>query len=407
MKSKYIISGKIRVLTILTLLVLIFFSCQKENEPEVEINEPGDLIQASLLSNYAASDIESVLNAFNADFPLEIEYSVDVVKIVYYTYDPAGELVKASGALMIPSQASDLSSICFHHGTETKRSQVASVNPLSTGEGFAGLIMASVGFLTFQPDYLGLGESDILHPYLFAKSYADASIDLLKAGRTYCNEEGITLNGDLYLGGYSEGGYATLAVQKEIEKQFSFEFEIVANAPQAGPYDLHETVKYLIGFEKYPEPTFLAYMVTAYNDVYGWNRLEDFFLDPYAGQMEQLFDGNHTNSEIKNSLPEEISLLFKESFIIGYLSGSETEFINAVKENTLLNWTPLAPVQFYHSNADEIVPYQNSLTALENLQTHGGSEVSLVTIDGMKHAEAALTAISQMTVWFDSLRTAR
>lgn len=407
MMSKYIFSGKNWILTTLTLLVLISFSCQKENESEVEINEPGDLIQASFLSNYAASDIESVLNAFNADFPLEIEYSVDVVKIVYYTYDPAGELVIASGALMIPIQLIDMPSICFHHGTETKRSQVASGFPLSTGEGFAGLIMASVGFLTFQPDYLGLGESEILHPYLFAKSYSDASIDLLIAGSTYCNQEGITLNGDLYLGGYSEGGYASLAVQKEIEKQFSFEFKIVANTPQAGPYDLHETVKYLIGFEEYPEPTFLAYMVTAYNDVYGWNRLEDFFLDPYAGQMEQLFDGNHTNGEINSNLPKKISLLFKESFITGYLNGSETEFINAVKENTLLNWAPIAPVRFYHSITDEIVPYQNSLTALENLKAHGGSEVSLVTIDGMKHAEAALTAISQMTEWFDSLRTTR
>ncbi len=389
------------------LLILISSGCQKEIEPEVEVNEPGDLIQATPLSSYSATDIESILNAFGFNFPLEIEYSVNVVKIVYYTYDPAGELVKASGVLMIPKQLSDLSSICFHHGTETKRSQVASVNPLSTGEGFAGLIMASVGFLTFQPDYLGLGESGILHPYLFAESYADASIDLLTAGRTYCIEEGITLNGDLYLGGYSEGGYATLAVQKEIEKQFSFEFEIIANAPQAGPYDLHETVKYLIGFDEYPEPTFLAYMVTAYNDVYGWNRLDDFFLDPYAGQMEQLFDGNHTMSEIANNLPEKVSLLFKESFITGYLNGNETEFINAVKGNTLLNWTPLAPVQFYHSNADEVVPYQNSLTAYENLQAHGASDVSLVTIDGMKHAEAALTDISLMTVWFDSLRTTR
>lgn len=407
MTKKYRISGKIWTIIAFSILLIIPQSCQKDNEPGIVTPEAGDLIQASSKTTYSASNIAAILNAFDADFPLDVKHSVDFVKITYYTSDPSGELVMASGALMIPKDVSDLPSVCYHHGTESKRSLVASVNPLGTAEGFAGLIMASVGFLTFEPDYLGLGDSDIMHPYLFAKSYGDASIDMLKAGVEYCSQEGITLNWDLYLGGYSEGGYATLAVQKEIEKQFSFDFELVANAPQAGPYDLYETTRYFLEIEEYPEPTFLAYMVTAYDDAYNWNRLDDFFVAPYAGMMDQLFDGTNTVGEISGNLPDKISLLLKESFMTGFLNGSETSFINAVKENTLLDWTPSAPIRFFHSNADEIVPYQNSLTAVENFEMKGGSEVSFVTIEGLKHGEAALTSISQMTVWFDSLRTTR
>ena len=404
MKIKYFIFGKNWVLFTLVLLALLPVACQKDNDPPIETNESGDLIHATSIGTYSAATIQTILNAVSADFNLELKYAVEVVKIVYYTTDPSGNVVQASGALMVPKQVDDLPSICFHHGTETKRSDVASAGPLATGEGFAGMIMASIGFITFEPDYLGLGDSDILHPYLYANSYAEASIDMLTAGVSYCAQNGINLNWDLYLGGYSEGGYATLAVQKEIEKQFSFEFNLVANAPQAGPYDLHETVKYFINLPDYPEPSFMAYMVTAYNDIYNWNRIDEFFLAPYADMMDNLFDGTNSPGEINNSLPDKISLLFKESFLNGYNDGSETEFVNAVKENTLLDWTPLTPIRFYHSNADEIVPYQNSLTAVENLKTHGGTDISLVTIDGLKHGEASLIAITRMTEWFDSLK---
>ncbi len=191
MKIKYFIFGKNWVLFTLVLLALLPVACQKDNDPPIETNESGDLIHATSIGTYSAATIQTILNAVSADFNLELKYAVEVVKIVYYTTDPSGNVVQASGALMVPKQVDDLPSICFHHGTETKRSDVASAGPLATGEGFAGMIMASIGFITFEPDYLGLGDSDILHPYLYANSYAEASIDMLTAGVSYCAQNGI------------------------------------------------------------------------------------------------------------------------------------------------------------------------------------------------------------------------
>ena len=149
---KYRISGKNWIIFAIAFLVFFQLGCENDIKPGIETSEAGDLIQASTKTTYSASNISAILNAFDADFPLEVKHSVDFVKIVYYTSDPSGELVVASGALMIPKEVSDLPSICYHHGTETDRSIVASVNPLTNAEGFAGLIMASVGFLTFEPD---------------------------------------------------------------------------------------------------------------------------------------------------------------------------------------------------------------------------------------------------------------
>ncbi len=387
-------------------MVLFIAACHKDTEEPV-VNERGDLISSTYNLKYTASDIRAILNLYDVDVDVNVQYDVSVYKVLYYTPGPDGTLLEASGAMMVPDVSEELPAISFHHGTETKRNLVASVSPVITGEGVAGLVSASLGFVSFLPDYLGLGDSDILHPYLHADLSAGAVIDLLRAGNAYCEENGILLNGDLYLGGYSEGGYVTLAAQREIEKQLSFEFHIVACAPQAGPYDLYETALYFLNLEEYPEPTFLAYMLTAYNDIYGWNRLAEIFNEPYAAKMPDLFDGTRTSGEIKNALPTKINELIQQSFMDGIEDGSEKAFLDALKENTLLDWTPQAPIRFYHSNGDEVVPYQNMLTAAQELKKNGAAKIETVTIEGLHHSKASLPAVTQMIEWFDSLRVSR
>ncbi len=393
---------------VIGIFIMFLAGCQKNTETEgPEGDKRGDLIESTYITSFTAANILAILNTYGVDVNVEIKYNVDIYKLLYYTPGPDGTLLEASGALMIPKDAIDLPTISFQHGTETKRNLVASYNPIGTAEGVAGLVSASIGFVSLLPDYLGLGDSYVLHPYLHAALSGGTVIDLLRAGNIFSIENGITLNGDLYLGGYSEGGYVTLAAQKEIEEQLSFEFNIEASAPQAGPYDLYETTLYFLSLEEYPEPTFMAYLLTTYNDVYGWNRLPGIFNEPYAGKMPVLFNGTHTSSEINSQLTTNIKELIREDFLNGLEDGTEKDFLDALKENTLLNWTAIAPIRFYHSNGDEVVPFQNSLTAVQNLKANGASKVEMVTIEGMKHSEAALPAVTQMIEWFDSLRIAR
>jgi hypothetical protein len=148
-------------------------------------------------------------------------------------------------------------------------------------------------------------------------------------------------------------------------------------------------------------------MLTAYDDIYHWNRLAEIFNEPYAGKMPDLFDGTHTSGEIKSQLPTKINELVKQSFIDGIKDGSEKAFLDALKENTLLDWTPLTPIRFYHSNGDEVVPYQNMITAAQELKKNGAAKIETVTIEGLRHSKAALPAVTQMIEWFDSLRLSR
>ena len=70
-----------------------------------------------------------------------------------------------------------------------------------------------------------------------------------------------------------------------------------------------------------------------------------------------------------------------------------------------MSWTPTAPLRFYHGDSDETVPYQNSLTVVDNLKQNGASSIELITIKGGTHESSALPAILDVLEWFDGFRT--
>jgi predicted esterase len=383
---------------------LLFVSCSKNSNSPVEpiIESRGQVVSVSSLGTYSAQTLQllatNVLVGAQSNFTLL--YDVDSYKINYSTIDPQGNLVVASGALFIPRGRNNLSIMSLHHGTVTSRTQVASANPFNTGE---GLIAAALGYLALEPDYLGLGDSNILHPYHNAKSSANAVIDFIRAGRSYASSKNITLNGQVFLAGYSEGGYVTLAAHKEIEQNYSNEIKVTASSPMAGAYDLNLTASTILQQSTYNQPSYLAFFFQAYNSIYGWNRINDVFNSPYAERIPSLYDGTKTTDQINAQLTVNVNQLFKQSFLSSFLSGKETAITAAFTANSLLNWTPHAPIRFYHGNADEYVPYQNSVNALNYFKLQG-STVELITINGGTHESAGIPSILDAITWFESIR---
>jgi len=364
--------------------------------------ERGEIISTTSLGTYNPAEI---IQAFvNAGLPdtMAFTYSVNAMLIVYQTEDVKGNKLQASGTLMIPDNNESLSLVSFQHGTLTKRDVVASVNPLTAVEGLVGLLYASSGYLASVPDYTGFGVSNILHPYHHAKSLAITVIDFNRAVKNYCESNSISTNSKFFLTGYSEGGYVTLATHKEIEENYAVEFQITASAPMAGPYDLYETAKTVFQKTHYDWPAYIAFVLTAYNEIYEWNRLNDIFKTPYGDQMLSLFDGTKSFDEVNSQLPNTPSELLNQSFVNNFLNGSDTEIISAFKENTLLSWSPGTPIHFFHGDADDAVPYQNALTAVDSLKANGATNVELITLEGENHESAGLPAILIALKWFKS-----
>lgn len=384
--------------------VILFVSCGKNSDSPVEpaIENRGQVLSVSSLGSFTAQTLQQIaISALgSSQFTFTLQYDVDSYKIDYVTADQQGKLVEASGVIFIPKGKNNLSLMSLQHGTVTSRTQVGSQNVLNAME---GLIAAALGYYALEPDYLGLGDSNILHPYHIAKSSANAVIDFIRAGRSFASSKGVALNGQVFLAGYSEGGYVTLASHKEIEQNYSNEIKVTASSPMAGAYDLNLTANTILQQSSYNQPSYLAFFFAAYNSVYGWNKITDVFNSPYADRIPSLYDGTQTTDQINSQLTNSISQLFRQSFLTSFLSGKETAITSAFAENSLLNWKPSAPIRFYHGNADEYVPYQNSINARDYFRAQG-STVELITINGGTHQSASIPSILDAIAWFESIR---
>ncbi len=387
-------------------LLLLLASCKNANSPvEPALSTRGQILSAAHTAKFSVQTLQQYLDALtsNSQEHITLLYDVEAFKVNYVTVDPEGNLIKASGAIFLPDGKNNLPLISLHHGTEAKRDKVASAVPFASPEGLAA---ASLGYFAVVPDYIGLGDSQILHPYHYEKSSADAVVDLIKAGREYARQNRIELNGQVFLAGYSEGGYVTLAAQKEIELYYSNEITLTASAPMAGAYDLNLTARTILQNKTYGAPGFLAYLIYAYDEIYGWGILNRVFNSPYAEKIPSLFNGTKSLSEINDSLTTDLVKLFNQNFVRSFLNGSETELSSALQENSLIDWVPQTQMRLYHGSADEYVPYQNSVEARDYFQSHG-SNVELITIQGGTHVASALPSILNAIEWFESLRTAK
>ncbi|MFN0074264.1 MAG: lipase family protein, partial [Chloroflexota bacterium] len=99
-------------------------------------------------------------------------------------------------------------------------------------------VFASYGYAVVVADYLGLGSSPGYQAYCHARSEATCVVDALRAGKSLCASNNVTLNAQLFLAGYSQGGHVTMAAHRELETFHTNEFTVTASAPCAGPYDL-------------------------------------------------------------------------------------------------------------------------------------------------------------------------
>lgn len=393
---------KLNIFIIIIPFLFSLNSCRDNSPVEPDIESRGSIVSSSLIGTYNTSFLQVFINSLSGAVQsnINIRYDVEAYKVIYKTNDPKGNLVNASGVLYLPKGKNNLSLVSLHHGTQTKRNNVASVNPLSAPD---GLIAASLGYYSLVPDYLGLGESNIMHPYHHQKSSAETVIDFIRAAKSYARTNKIKLNDQVFLAGYSEGGYVTLAAHKEIEQNYRGEITVAASAPMAGAFDLMLTARTIIQKQNYDQPSFLAFFFVAYNYIYGWNNLDQIFNSPYAGMIPSLFDGTKSTTEISGQLTPILNQLFMPSFITGFLNGTESAVISAFETNSLLDWTPGAPIRFYHGDADEYVPYENSVSARNYFRSFGAN-VELITIKGGTHASSVLPSIVGAIEWFEKLR---
>jgi pimeloyl-ACP methyl ester carboxylesterase len=272
---------------------------------------------------------------------------------------------------------------------------------------FSGFeLFASAGFVTVIPDYLGFGASEnIVHPYYDAQLAGTTVTDILKAAKYYLKKENISTSSRLFLFGYSEGGYVTMAAQKEIETHPEHNLTITAAAEGAGGYDLTGMLTAIATTTTYAEPSFLAFVVQSYNTTYDWKRpYTDFFKEPYASRIPSLLNGSKSGSEINAELNTSTAALFNPTFLANLQNASaEPVLKQALQNNSFLNWYPKSPTRLYHGTADVTVFYQTSVTTYNRFIAAGATNVKLIPIPNGNHQTSIDPVLTDALTWFQSL----
>ncbi len=332
-------------------------------------------------------------------------YGVVLYRVIYQTVNHDGQPVRASGAIAIPLNLKEPAPLLsYQHGTVSARHRV----PSQSGFDLISMGLGGSGYVTVLPDYIGLGESDAFHPYVHAKSLGVAVVDLLRAARSMCEDLDVPLNEQLFLVGYSEGGYATMAAHREIELHHSDEFTVTASAPMAGPYNLSEVmVEQILEHRPYPSPGYLPYTLISYDRVYNvFGGMQGVLQEPYASQMEAMFDGTQMLREINDQLPR-VPLEMLEDNFVESLRQQDHPLREILKQNDVHNWAPVAPMRLFHCVDDDQVSFKNAEMALRAFRRHGANHVELAALEFGDHKDCAPPALFLGKLWFDGFKEDR
>jgi hypothetical protein len=121
-------------------------------------------------------------------------------------------------------------------------------------------------------------------------------IDSVRAARNAAGTVGASLSGKVMFTGYSQGGHASMAAHRAAERDHATEFNVVAGAHLAGPYNLSGSLKLtdaIAGFQY-----FVPYLVTSWQKIYGtvYSDVKTVFKAPYSGYIENLLPNPTLNA---------------------------------------------------------------------------------------------------------------
>jgi len=295
---------------------------------------------------------------------------VKVVSLNYVTPGAKGEPSNASGVLLLPSGADCTAAaplVAYAKGTDVQKPRTLA-NPLDGETGLLAAMYAGQGYAVVATDYLGFAKSTYsFHPYLHADSEATSVIDSIRAARNAVSTQGASLNGKVMLTGYSQGGHASMAAHREIEKNLSGEIKVVAGAHLAGPYNLSGSMNLPDAIAGYQ--FFVPYLITAWQKIYGniYNNVNEAFKAPYVDGIESLLPNptlNYTTLVTSGKLPgingetpnQARDALFQPAFVSDILTNPNNPTFLAAKKNDLLDWSPKSQTMLCSGSGDPTVP---------------------------------------------------
>ncbi len=338
------------------------------------------------------------------------ESGVTYYYVRYETIDISGKRTEASGGVIVPTDFNEpLPLFSYHQRTNLERDNVPSRFTFASFGSILPLVIASTGFVTAAPDYLGLGDSPGRHPLFIAQTSASAVLDLLPAAQSIGESAGVSVLPELYMMGYGAGGYVTTATHRAIDNDPESPYTVIATAPMAAPLELSGQFldRLLEPDASYPDPYLLATLLVSHNELNPfYENPNEVFTDVVASQVIPRIDGVTSGAVLDSLLISSIPRdMLQPAFVEALENDSDHPFRVSLRENDLLDWAPQADVRIYHCSGDQTVPIEISETAVDVLLTNGAASVELINpIPVLNHDSCLDVSLVSAVTWLASQR---
>lgn len=370
------VSVNIRV-CLLILFSLSLASCsgfpdlKPSPKPSPPVGNRGDLLSSSPSTFNSIAEIQVSLNDVGAQ-NITARYAINTYKVEYISVGSRNELVKVSGLIAIPEKPTPSPIISYQHATTFINTEAPSFQT-KAGEKGLEIALASMGYIVFSADYVGFGSSHgIKHPYIQKLPSAYVVYDMLKASKAWVDSNNVKTNGQLFMTGYSQGGYVTMAALQQIYVNPIQGLDVETALMGAGPYNLS------LGLNKLASDKLGIPLPRI--------KLSDFLAKQVSKIVEDKF------------IPDAGDVDYEADFLEDFLKGG--------RSNDVHNWRPLDPITLFHGNDDETVPVISSESTVRIMKSFG-ADVKLIRCTEVpsSHKNCVLPYINLVVRNFESLRT--
>ncbi|WP_082219676.1 S9 family peptidase [Massilia sp. NR 4-1] len=345
--------------------------------------------------------------------------TITTYTVRYRTVGGSGEATDASAALILPSGRDSACKgprplLLYAHGTSISKS-----HDMARLRGEARLVAAmftAQGYIVVAPNYAGYeGSSLPYHPYLNAEQQSADMVDALRASRAALAKLKVQAAPRLFLAGYSQGGFVTLATQRAMQQEYGSEFQVTAAAGLSGPYAMAQMADDV--FAGKPNAG-----ITVYLPLIGTSAQRsgaaiyatpgELYESQYASGIETLLPGSLTREDLfkRGKLPARALFasdsqpqadgsrpyfadphLVRSSYRAAYLQDmaehpcsatpgacpSQNNLRRWMLKNDLRNYRPQSPLLLCGAAHDPAVPFYNATAAASYFRTQGALPVLL------------------------------
>jgi hypothetical protein len=319
----------------------------------------GTLVGSQPLATVPLADLQrAAASLADQGWTAAPRYAVQSWRLDYFTLDGRNRLVTASALVSVPVKPAGRPSpvLAYQHATSFYDDE-APTRRVRADE--APLLLASLGYIVLAPDYVGFGASrGAEHPYLLSTASAAVVVDLLTAAQGWRRTAGVLDNGQLFVAGYSEGAYVSMAALHALQAAGRPEAQAVELAVLgAGPYDVGLTLELQLARVRAENPALAA--------LFNPNLLRDLG-STLRDEVRRLI--------LRTLIPADATVGYQPTFLDNFLADDDAA---VERDSNVHRWAPRRPLRLFHGRDDRTVPYAVSVQTLQTQQALGASDLSL------------------------------